>query len=102
MSRAKCELLILCQEGSHKFLKVSAQNETRGRLTALNWFFHNKTKFKSKGDDEEEEGGELIPDDRKEHLEEFIKRKTGRKSAGGKRSNVVKVEERKITDFFKG
>ena len=102
MSRAKCELLILCQEGSHKFLKVSAQNETRGRLTALNWFFHNKTKFKSKGDDEEEEGGELIPNDRKEHLEEFIKRKTGRKSAGGKRSNVVKVEERKITDFFKG
>ena len=100
MSRAKCELLILCQEGSHKFLKVSAQNEARSRLTALNWFFHNKSKFKSK-EEEVDDGGELIPDDQKEHLEEYIKQKTGRKTTGGKRGSVVKVDDRKITDFFK-
>lgn len=100
MSRAKSELLILCQEGTHKFLKVSAKNEARSRLTALNWFFHNKSKFKSTGKDDEDEG-ELIPDDRKDNLEEFIKRKTGKKSVKGKRSNVVKVEDKKITDFFK-
>lgn len=100
MSRAKCELLILCQEGSHKFLKVSAENKARGRLTALNWFFHNKSKFKSVEDENDEEG-ELIPDDRKEHLEEYIKSKTGRKT-GGKKKGVIKVDDKKITDFFKG
>lgn len=98
MSRAKCELLILCKENNYKFLKTSAENETRSRLTALNWFFSNKSKFNSK--DEEDDEGELIPDDRIKNLEEFIKKKTGKKSTSGKRSNIVKVEETKITDFF--
>lgn len=102
MSRAKSELLILCQVGSHKFFKVSAQNEARSRLTALNWFFSNKSKFESKDDsDEDDDCSELIPDDRKDNLEEFIKRKTGKKSASGKRKNAVKVEDKKITEFFK-
>lgn len=98
ISRAKCEILILCKEGCDKFINVSAQYESRARLTAINWFFDNDIVFKQSSDIDKREGT-LIPDDRKEHLEEFIKRKTGRKSRG-KRKDVVKVDDRKITDFF--
>ena len=101
MSRAKDNLLILCQEGCQKNLKVSAMYQTKPRLTAFNWFFRNNVKIVEK-EESDEDLGSLIPESVKGSLDEYIKKKTGKKVVGGKRSNVLSIEDStKITDFFK-
>jgi exodeoxyribonuclease V alpha subunit len=100
MSRAKDNLLILCQEGCQKNLKVSVMYKTKPRLTAFNWFFRNNIRIIENGKTDEDLGS-LIPESVKASLPEYIKKKTGKKVVGGKRSNALSIEDStKITDFF--